>query len=658
MLKRSNSTECKEESGLFAPNNFLRMTFSKIVSNSGFGIIGLMSFSYKEKYPLYFYMLSAGFAFILHFLSLNLISKLSVKAKLSSIVGVSAIIGPFFTYTSIFLIFTALVTMSGLSLKYSIYKSSVFFEKTTWTEFLLFFVFGIIFYGSSRFFTKRKFLYPWSKLMLGSSSFFISSIVIVYNLDAIRKFLSKTIPLQVDYACFREFLSIQSIVLGALFLERICDESILKKLDSKHSDSVDFVSLIISSSFSFLIFCVFILKNSVSIDENDNFFTKFLRILVILSCFIQSLEFFDCAHNLIFGFFQPVFRESVKLLENEKVREIWLTFLVLALAYSVKSLEYFFSAMTYLSSFTLSLPFLIFPAFCLVQQSRKQNIDADIFLVISGILLGIMGSTLFASILLGIQSLQNNCIRGRMLDYISHFFISVALSAFIYILVFLLDIFFYPRKAFYATKNQPLLVTEPFEYGKNYCIEAIICTFIIFTIFCKPRILETKYMFLEVLYTIPRTFVHSGPSHLINNSIVFYSFGKIVSAEIGPFHLLGFMIVSNIFSSLFAKILELHMHLNTTYSMIGASGGILAVISYYFYRQDIKINLLYIKLTGHEFGIFYILISILFILTNLESSISHSGHLFGIIYGILFWQLSIKIWQLRDVIQKKYCSFK
>lgn len=100
-----------------------------------------MSFTYNEKYPLHFYVLSIGLAFIIHILSLMLIQKLSVNSRLRSVVGVSAITGSAFTYLSIFSIFSALVTMSGISIKYSIERTLFLMEEVVWLRLLTFFCF-------------------------------------------------------------------------------------------------------------------------------------------------------------------------------------------------------------------------------------------------------------------------------------------------------------------------------------------------------------------------------------------------------------------------------------------------------------------------------------------------------------------------------------
>ena len=217
----------------------------------------------------------------------------------------------------------------------------------------------------------------------------------------------------------------------------------------------------------------------------------------------------------------------------------------------------------------------------------------------------------------------------------------------------ILDVYFYPPKVSYPINHRTLADLEAIKYGENYMTEMIIGMFVLFTIFCRPNILATQNYFLEVLYIIPRTFIHQDLLHLMFNSLTFYPVGKLLSAEIGPFHLLAFLIVSNIFSYLLARIIELHLHSAIFYSMIGASGAIFAILAKYFTNRFMIFKVFWINLTGYEHGIYSILISILLLLTDLIPYVSHSGHLSGIVFGIFAWDLSIKAWKFRDLIHKK-----
>lgn len=652
VVKRGVSGEWNRERSASAPKSFLRVISSKIASNLGIGIIGLMSFAYEEKYPLYFYLISAGFAFIGHIFSLSLIKKLSVNARLTSVVGVSAMSGSFFTYLTIFSIFSALLIMSGLSISYSIERTFFLAEELAWSRLSTFFIFGIIFYAVIRFIVQRKSLYFWSKFMMGLSLLLISIIRMWVDYKLIEIFKSKSIPMQFNLESLKEFLRIQAIVFGVLFSDNICNESILisSKKDSKKSDSAEFVSLIISHSITFLIFCVFIFTNSASINQGENRATKFLWILIIIASFIQSFEFFDCAHNLIYGFFKPIFQESIKTMENGKVREIWLTLLVLAVAYFVENPKEIFSTMIYSSSLILSSNFLVFPAVCLIQQIRKHTVDVEVILITSGLVSGVMGMVLFTSIIFGFHSLSDIFIGKRMFEYILQFVIAIIISGFIYFSLILLDIICYPPKAPSPISHRTLTDLEPFEYKECYITEIIIGIFMILTICCRPNILFTENIFLEVIYTIPLTFIHLDPIHLLLNSALFYFSGKRISTKIGPFHLLGFIVVSNMFSSIFAKILELHLRSKFYYSIVGSTEAILAIMEYF---GDIEILIFSIRTTGIEYLLYCLSLSIFLLLTvPADTRISFSGITSGILFGIISWRLSIKAWKFKDVIHK------
>lgn len=628
-------------------------------------MIGMMSFKCREGLPLLFYVLSTGFAFIIHTLSLILIEKLSASAKLKTVVGVSAMGGSYMTYATVFSVFTALVTMSGLSLRFSINHTYSFIGNSSLLNILLYFAYGSVFFIAIKYIPQRKKLYFWSKLLLGLSLFIIASIISGYDFRKIRDFMSESNEIEINLDTFKEFLTIQAIVLGSLFSERICDDSILKPSGNtlKESESSKLFPLLTSNSISFLIYTIFIfLNNTTTFCDNEIRVTKFLWILVIISSFIQSFEFFDSSHNLIYGFFKPVFQESVKSLEEKGPRDIWLTLLVLSVAYFIRSSTGIYSAMIYSFSLMLSLPFLIFPVICLIQQLRKKTIGFEVLLLTSGILCGITGIILFTSIVFGFHSLQIDCIQTRMMQYVIHGLIAMLLSSLIYIILMLLDIYFYPPKVPSPMNHRTFAGIETFKYGNNYMTETIIVIFGFLSLLnhshpISPSLISQN-VFLQVLYLIPKAFILGLPFELLIESLIFYRFGKRLSNEIGPFHLLAFFLVSSIFSYMLADIVESHLgtyeylYLVNHYYCLwgGAYGPIAAILAKYFMDADIGFNVYGLSLTGHEYGIYIILLAILFRsigfrILDLEFS--------GICFGFFTWNLSIRIWKLRDELHKR-----
>lgn len=325
-------------------NNFFFKTISKITSSLGFGMIGLLYFSHEKSYPSLFYLFSVAFGFFLYFVSLNLINRMSSKAKINSIVGISAISGPFLTYSTVFSVFSALVIFSGISFKYSIELGHDSLKISSIPKNLIFFVVCIIFYLSIRYFPHRCKLYFWSKLVTGLSLIIISIIKIYINFNLIINLTH----LEMNFDILKEFITIQVIVLNALFCQKICDENILQVSGRKieESPSIDLFSSIVSFCSCFLIYCLIILSNFTPVDGKIDYVITILWILISFSSFVHSFEYFDCANNFIYGFFKPLIQESILSLNSKNAREIWLTFVIISIGYFVKNFQEIFSAIS------------------------------------------------------------------------------------------------------------------------------------------------------------------------------------------------------------------------------------------------------------------------------------------------------------------------
>lgn len=623
----------EEKNNIYASSSFkfIQVTLSRVVSYMGFGIAGLGCFTYDNSHPLYFYLISVGIGFIVHFASLNVI-----KSSSYSVMGVSATFGPVIACTTVLSIVTALVTLMGISLKYSVIKLVTVFVKDLKVGNVIL-VFGAVFYAIIRFKVPRQMLFIWSKLLFGLCLLLLLGINVYYEPKSVGRFsfyTQNSVPLRFDEKNLIEFLTIQGIVLGAIFMERICEASILKftnpeddKTNNMNSKSdphliKDIVSLIISNSLSFLIFCLVVSFHFASFPEIESNTTKCLWAVIIIASFIQSLEFFDSAYNLFSEHFKEFFKESAPSMEIEVVRELALILPGLSIAYNVE----IYLSMVYANSLWLSLPFITIPAVALIKKYRDRTILSNIIVIPFCVLLGVTGVGLLVSVLFGyiIQRLLPSFPRHLMLDSMYYLGIAAVLSLLIYFLFMVLD------RIVYADGG----------YKDCYITEIIIGAFALCTVFSETllRLLLYRYNLISdirfVLFYIVTTFIHFDLTHFLVNSVTFYPLGKRLVKTIGPFYLLAFLMISSIFTSILAIILEIHVY-KSTFKSIGASGFIASLLG--FFKNE-KFG----RITGFELIIYYILLSICllpFSDLNLVLNISHSGHLAGLIVGLLLTDL-------------------
>lgn len=627
----------EEKNNIYASSSykFIQVTLSRVVSYMGFGLAGLSCFTYDTSHPLYFYLISVGIAFIVHFASLNVI-----KLSSYSVVGVSVTFGPVIACTTVLSIVTALVTLMGISLKYSIIKLVTVLLKDLNVDnviAILLLVFGAVFYAIIRFKVPRRMLYIWSKLLFGLCLLLLLGINVYYDRRSVNRFLFYTrnsAPLRFDEKNMIEFLTIQGIVLGALFMERICDVSILKYtnpeydetdvLSSKTKDPhsmKDILSLIISNSLGFLIFCLVVSIHFASFPEIESNTTKYLWAVIIIASFIQSLEFFDSAYDLFSKHFKEFFKESAPSMENEVVRELSLILPGLSVAYYVRNLNKIYLTIVYSNSLWLSLPFIIIPAVALIKKYRDRTILSNSIVIPFCVLMGVTGVGLLISILFGyiIQRLRSFG-QYLMFDSMYHLGIAAVLSLSIYFLFMFLD----------------RLIYVDGEYKDCYITEIIIGAFALGTIFSKTLLRFNFYRvniiseIRIVIFHIVRTFMHKELPHFLGNSLTFYPLGKRLAKTIGPFYLLAFIMISGMFSSILSQILEIHVY-NVPFDSIGASGFIASLLGFFKYDK-------FGRITGFELIIYYIILSICllpFADLDLGMKICHSGHLGGLIVGLL-----------------------
>lgn len=142
-------------------------------------------------------------------------------------------------------------------------------------------------------------------------------------------------------------------------------------------------------------------------------------------------------------------------------------------------------------------------------------------------------------------------------------------------------------------------------------------------------------------------FIHDGYIHLGFNMLVLHSFGHNVEYilyflldSIAPFTYLGFYILAVIISGFPSYLKNLD---KIYYNSLGASGAVSAVVFASILYQPLgNIGLLFlppeISLPGFVFGILYLMYSA-YMARNASDFINHDAHLYGALFGIIFFVL-------------------
>lgn len=165
-------------------------------------------------------------------------------------------------------------------------------------------------------------------------------------------------------------------------------------------------------------------------------------------------------------------------------------------------------------------------------------------------------------------------------------------------------------------------------------------------IFYAPAVSENKQYYRFVTCG----FIHADIPHLIFNMYAFYLFGETVEMIFkGVFGVLGTtMFVILYITALIACLLPYYfkdVH-NTGSASLGASGAVSAVVFAYILFDPLRgIGLIFIPgiyMSGFLVGILYLLISY-FLDKKGGSRINHSAHLWGGVYGIIFFLVTAEL---------------
>lgn len=184
----------------------------------------------------------------------------------------------------------------------------------------------------------------------------------------------------------------------------------------------------------------------------------------------------------------------------------------------------------------------------------------------------------------------------------------------------------------------------------TYCILGF--TIIFSLLGFRDRTFLTKYIFnpwrinnnnKEWYTVLTHAFLHADYAHLFFNMFTLYIFGLALEQDIFPFYFhanarifyillyLGGIVVSSV------PAYEKHKH-NVTYSAVGASGAIYAVLfSYILINPATKLEIIFLPIPIPAFvlGILYLVYE-WYMSKRGRTNIGHDAHLWGGIFGIAF----------------------
>lgn len=161
-------------------------------------------------------------------------------------------------------------------------------------------------------------------------------------------------------------------------------------------------------------------------------------------------------------------------------------------------------------------------------------------------------------------------------------------------------------------------------------------------------------------------FIHADIPHLLFNMYSFYLFGSAIESffkdtfgDKAYFLYLLLYITSLIVCLIPTYFKQIN---NYNYYSLGASGAVSAVVFIYIFiapLQDLSLMFIPIGIPAFIFGILYLAISA-YLAKRGNTNINHSAHLWGAVYGIIFFILICKInsnFNPIDNFSMKVCGF-
>lgn len=678
----SASASKSNESVGSASSNILSSSFLKAAGFFGIGALGFSVFKF-DTFPLSFYATCLVISILLYNSSSYMISRLSNHAKISSVVGVAALNGPGTAFFVVFSTFAALFVMAGISFSLTCFSTFEVLHnlKTNVANWLVALGLGILYMSAILFYNKRAILFPWARYGFITIILGMTIAKSITQSDEIIEYIAQSFKdpsFAISFAGIQEFSTAVCIFLLCFFTGSILDTSILKaKSESKERKSAysDVIIGLISSIIAFIFMMLLLIVQRggfiPGFFDNSIFSNIYLKtpvgILLIISLAIQSIEYFDSAHTIVFGFFKPLFKKELKSLEVIYIREALLIawmFSVSYYAYGRYSVEKgIFNVANYVLCFAISVSFLIIPSLGLIKRSQKLSGGLSIGAWLTCILCGIIGIGLIIIYLFGLGSLQRSTITELMLENLKNVFFMLIICTIIYTLFVILDAFFYPPKNMYPLNHRTINSSDAPVYGNNYAAEVLIILCVVATLLSLLNVIywpSSNFIESSILHFVElilRIFIHADIIHLVFNSLSIYGFGKKLSVQVGPCHFVCFFLVAGILAQLLESIFNAHIYGHKIIG-IGASGVVYALLGRYLFIEGITFKMWCFQVTSHEFVVYSVVLSIFSILSGLLRTIGHTNHLAGLIIGMFFWDISNRLWEFRGPVHKRFFARK
>ena len=157
-------------------------------------------------------------------------------------------------------------------------------------------------------------------------------------------------------------------------------------------------------------------------------------------------------------------------------------------------------------------------------------------------------------------------------------------------------------------------------------------------LFCLPEDLPRHPQYAWSLLTYGFLHDPSSPWHLLFNMITLWFFGREIEATLGKGEFLRFYAASIIFAGLSWVVVERLSHPTVIGApLIGASGGVMAVLAAFIWYYPRQTLLLYgvLPVPAWALGLLY-LVSDVGGIGDRTSKVAHVAHLGGALFGVLY----------------------
>lgn len=157
-------------------------------------------------------------------------------------------------------------------------------------------------------------------------------------------------------------------------------------------------------------------------------------------------------------------------------------------------------------------------------------------------------------------------------------------------------------------------------------------------LFCLPEDLPRHPQYVWSLLTYGFLHDPTSPWHLLFNMITLWFFGREIEATLGKAEFLRFYAASIIFAGLSWVVVERLSHPTVIGApLIGASGGVMAVLAAFIWYYPRQTLLLYgvLPVPAWALGLLY-LVSDVGGIGDRTSKVAHVAHLGGALFGVLY----------------------